>query len=81
MMCAYLLRRADPARPPGRISRGFEAAFDRVHRTYASSLDWALSAKPLVMLILAAVIGLNIYLYMAIPKGFFPTQDSGRRAP
>ena len=31
-----------------------------------------------MMLILAAVIGLNVYLYMAVPKGFFPTQDSGR---
>jgi len=78
MMCAYLLRRSDPARPPGRISRWFEAGFDRVHRAYELSLDWSLSAKPLMMLILAAVIGLNVYLYTAIPKGFFPTQDSGR---
>ncbi len=78
MMCAFLLRRADPERPPGRISRWFEAGFDRVHRTYGRSLDWALSAKPLMMLILAAVIGLNVYLYTVVPKGFFPTQDSGR---
>ena len=78
MMCAYLLRRADPARPPGRISRAFEAGFNRLHRSYETSLDWALSAKPLVMLILVAVIGLNVYLYMAVPKGFFPQQDSGR---
>ena len=78
MMCAYLLRRTDPERRPGRISRWFEAGFDRLHKTYETSLDWALSAKPLMMLILAAVIGLNVYLYIAIPKGFFPTQDSGR---
>ncbi|WP_293907433.1 efflux RND transporter permease subunit [Phenylobacterium sp.] len=78
MMCAFLLRRADPDQPPGRLARWFEAGFDRLQRTYGRSLDWALSAKPLVMLILAAVIGLNVYLYIAIPKGFFPTQDSGR---
>ncbi|MDB5450209.1 MAG: nodulation protein, partial [Phenylobacterium sp.] len=54
------------------------AGFDRVLRMYGRSLDWALAAKPLVMLILIAVIGLNVYLYMAIPKGFFPQQDSGR---
>jgi multidrug efflux pump len=78
MMCAYLLRRSAPDRRPGRISRFFEDGFNFLQRTYASSLDWALSAKPLVMLVLAAVIGLNVYLYIASPKGFFPTQDSGR---
>jgi multidrug efflux pump len=78
MMCAFLLRRANPDRPPGRVSRAFEAGFGHIHRTYEKSLDWALSAKPLMMLILVTVIGLNVYLYMAIPKGFFPQQDSGR---
>jgi multidrug efflux pump len=78
MMCAYLLRRSDPERRPGRVSRAFEAGFDRLHKAYQVSLDWALSAKPLMMLILAAVIGLNVFLYAAVPKGFFPQQDSGR---
>ncbi|MDB5497040.1 MAG: nodulation protein [Phenylobacterium sp.] len=78
MMCAYLLRPKADEREPGRVARFFEAGFDRVLRMYGRSLDWALAAKPLVMLILIAVIGLNVYLYMAIPKGFFPQQDSGR---
>jgi multidrug efflux pump len=78
MMCAYLLRRQNPERKPGRIARAFEWGFERTLKAYEASLDWALSAKPLMMLILAAVIGLNIYLYMVVPKGFFPTQDSGR---
>jgi multidrug efflux pump len=78
MMCAYLLRPKADEREPGRVARFFEAGFERVLRTYGRSLDWALAAKPLVMLILLAVIGLNVYLYMAIPKGFFPQQDSGR---
>ncbi len=78
MMCAYLLRRHNPDRTPGRLARWSEAGFNRLHKSYETSLDWALSAKPLMMLILAAVIGLNVYLYMAVPKGFFPQQDSGR---
>jgi multidrug efflux pump len=78
MMCAYLLRSKDEEKPPGAVSRAFDRGFRRLHRAYEHSLDFALSAKPLMMLILFAIIGLNVYLYMAIPKGFFPIQDSGR---
>jgi multidrug efflux pump len=56
----------------------FDRGFQAVHGAYEKSLDFALSAKPLMMLILVAIIGLNVFLYMAIPKGFFPIQDSGR---
>jgi multidrug efflux pump len=79
MMCAFLLRsKEEDAKGQGRVSRLLERGFNRIARTYEGSLDFALSARPLMMLILAAVIGLNVYLYMAIPKGFFPIQDSGR---
>jgi multidrug efflux pump len=78
MMCAWLLRREVRTRPPNRAARWLEAGWSRLLVTYEGSLDWALSAKPLVMLILAAVIGLNVYLYMAVPKGFFPQQESRR---
>jgi multidrug efflux pump len=78
MMCAYMLRSKTDEKPPGRVSRAFAAGFDALHRSYEKSLDFALSARPLMLLIMAAVIGLNVYLYTAIPKGFFPTQDSGR---
>jgi multidrug efflux pump len=78
MMCAYLLRAKDEEKPEGRIGRAFARGFEWLHKSYEHSLDFALSAKPLMMLILAAIIGLNIFLYMAIPKGFFPNQDSGR---
>ena len=79
MMCAYLLPRGgEPDRPQGRIGRFAKRGFDRVQSTYAASLDWALGAKPIVILILFVVIALNVYLYTVIPKGFFPTQDSGR---
>ncbi|MBO9561108.1 MAG: efflux RND transporter permease subunit [Caulobacter sp.] len=78
MMCAYLLRPPKEGKREGRIARFFEAGFERIHRTYEYSLDWALAAKPLVVLILVVVIGLTGWLYVAVPKGFFPQQDSGQ---
>ena len=78
MMCAWLLKPGHDTQAPGRIARGFESAFNRLLRGYAVCLDWALASKALVMLALLAVIGLNVYLYMAVPKGFFPQQDSGQ---
>ncbi len=45
---------------------------------YEHSLDWALDSKALVMLIFLFVIGLNVYLFTAAPKGFFPKQDTGQ---
>jgi multidrug efflux pump len=80
MMCAWLLKpggRAD-SKPPGRIARVAERGYAWTLRRYEASLDWALSSKALVMLILVAVIGLNVYLFAAAPKGFFPQQDSGQ---
>jgi multidrug efflux pump len=78
MLCAWLLNTGgDRRRPPGRISRWFEAGFTLVRRTYEGSLDWALANAWLVMLILAAVVVLNVYLFSVVPKGFFPQQDTG----
>jgi multidrug efflux pump len=81
MLCAWFLRRRDaeealPARRPGRINRLLERAYLRAERTYAASLDWALAMKPLVLLLLACVVALTVYLYIAVPKGFFPQQES-----
>ncbi len=78
MMCAWLLRPDAHTQKPGRISRWFDASFQRVLRTYEVSLDWALASKLVVMLSLVAVVGLNVYLYIAAPKGFFPQQDTGQ---
>ncbi|WP_431096760.1 efflux RND transporter permease subunit [Polaromonas aquatica] len=81
MMCAWLLKPDAHGNKPGRfagVARWFENAFNRVHRSYEVSLDWALHSKLLVMLILAAVVGLNVYLYVKAPKGFFPQQDTGQ---
>ena len=82
MMCAWLLRsegeRKAKQRPPGRLARWAEAGFARVLAWYEASLDWALASLWLVLFILACVIGLNVYLFSAAPKGFFPQQDTGQ---
>jgi multidrug efflux pump len=44
---------------------------------YRRSLGWALRHGPLMMLMLATI-ALNVYLYVIVPKGFFPQQDTGR---
>src|SRR5262249_24676304 len=62
----------------GRLYRWSERGFDLLLRGYRRTLDGALRHPLLVVLSLAAVLGLNAYLYVAIPKGFFPQQDTGR---
>jgi multidrug efflux pump len=76
MLCAWFLRPGGERRQRSRLSRTLERGYARVERTYAASLDWALEMKPLVLLLLACVIGLTAYLYVVIPKGFFPQQQS-----
>ena len=81
MMCAWLLPpggAAAKAKRPGRLARWSERGFARVLSWYEASLDWALASLWLVLFILVAVIGLNVYLFSAAPKGFFPQQDTGQ---
>lgn len=79
MMCAWLLKPGHThAGPPGPIARFFERGFNAILKGYEHSLDWALSSVWLVMLSLVFVIGLNFYLFAAIPKGGFPQQDTGQ---
>ena len=78
MMCAWLLKAKADEAPPGRLARLFERGFTTMHRSYETSLDWAIGNVWLVMVILVAVIGLNGYLFKVVPKGFFPQQDSGQ---
>jgi multidrug efflux pump len=79
MLCAMLLKPEEPnAKPPGRLARMSEGVYQWSLRTYAHSLDWALASKAVVMVVLLAVVGLNFYLFAAIPKGYFPEQDNGQ---
>ena len=80
MMCARLLRarRLDEEKKQGRISRWTDIAIGRVNRVYELTLTWALRFPFLVFLTLVAAVGLNIYLYIIVPTGFLPQQDTGR---
>ncbi|MDR6870766.1 multidrug efflux pump [Bosea sp. BE125] len=77
MMCAVLLRKQTGERH-GRLYRGSERVFEWMLDGYRSSLSLALRHPRSIMLIFASVVGLNVYLYDIIPKGFFPQQDTGR---
>src|SRR5450830_712204 len=77
MMCARLLRR-EGARAHGRAYRASERAFAVLLGWYEASLAWALRHSLIMMALLAATICLNVYLYIIVPKGFFPQQDTGR---
>jgi multidrug efflux pump len=77
MMCARLLRPHDQEKH-GRLYRASERAFDAILRRYERSLGWVLRHQPLVLLITLATMAASVYLYVIIPKGFFPQQDTGR---
>jgi multidrug efflux pump len=72
MMCGLFLR-PQPARDERR-----PGLFAHVRSGYARSLTWALRHSFLVLLIFVAMICLNVWLYVIVPKGFFPQQDTGR---
>jgi multidrug efflux pump len=77
MMCSRLLRRPGEEKP-GRLFRWSEAAFDRLHRGYARSLAFVLRYPLPTLLVFFVTLGVNVWLYTIVPKGFFPTQDTGR---
>jgi multidrug efflux pump len=75
MMCAYLLNNDQSH---GWMYRTSERAFDWVVNLYGSTLSVALRFRAVTLLVLLATIGLNAYLFIRVPKGFFPQQDNGR---
>ncbi len=77
MMCAKLLGRGRK-RDPSSFGRKFEAGFDALRGAYRRTLEIALDHPRATLLVLMATVGLNIYLYVVIPKGFFPSQDTGQ---
>ena len=77
MMCARVLRSRRQAEH-GRVYRASERVFDGLLRGYNATLSWALRHPRIMIGLTFATIGLNVYLYMIVPKGFFPQQDTGR---
>jgi len=76
MMCAYLLR-AVPKAEQGQV-RGFGKLLLMVQQGYGRSLKWALTHARWVLVMLLATVALNVWLYISVPKTFFPEQDTGR---
>ena len=75
MMCAHLLKEV---RSHGWMYRTSERGFDWVVSRYGSTLSLALRFRAITLIVLLATIGLNVYLFLKVPKGFFPQQDNGR---
>nr|WP_294513105.1 efflux RND transporter permease subunit [uncultured Rhodopila sp.] len=72
MLCALFLKPADRRLPKKRT------LFDRVQGFYGRTLAWSLRHPLFVVLVLLVTVGLNVALYVIVPKGFFPQQDTGR---
>src|ERR1700678_3466889 len=77
MMCAVLLR-SHSNEGHGRLYRASERFFDTMLDFYRRTLSATLRHPLAIILLFFAVLGLNVYLYVIIPKGFFPQQDTGR---
>ena len=77
MMCARLLQPAS-GRRHGLLYRASERGFDWMLRRYDTSVSWALRHGRFMLVLTLLTVGVNIYLFAVVPKGFFPQQDTGR---
>jgi multidrug efflux pump len=76
MMCSRILRKT-PEEQQGRFFRASERVFDSVIAFYGRTLKFVLGYQTITLLIAAATLVLTVVLYIVIPKGFFPVQDTG----
>jgi multidrug efflux pump len=76
-MCAKFLRPLNEQKH-GRLYRFSEWCFDRILLGYRHSLGWVLRHQRFTMLVTIITAALSVYLYVIVPKGFFPQQDTGR---
>src|ERR1700753_2383851 len=76
MMCSRILRH-HPEAQQGRFYRASEKVFERMIAFYGRTLKWVLQYQTITLLVALATLVLTILLYIAIPKGFFPVQDTG----
>jgi multidrug efflux pump len=76
MLCAKLLKHTDPSKQ-GRFYKVSERMFDNTIAFYGRTLDWVLEHRNLTLAVAVATLAFTIFLYVVIPKGFFPVQDTG----
>jgi multidrug efflux pump len=77
MMCAHMLK-SKQEEHHNWFFRLSEGVFQRILGGYDRSLSWVLRHQPLTLAVTLATLGVSVYLYITIPKGFFPQQDVGR---
>lgn len=77
MLCARFLKAHDHHKKPNLIERVFEAGFQGMLGAYRWTLDWVLKARILMLIFTLATVYISAQLYIDIPKGFFPTEDTG----
>ncbi|MHB8216353.1 MAG: multidrug efflux RND transporter permease subunit [Candidatus Sulfotelmatobacter sp.] len=77
-MCAKFLRAPEKDERHNRLYRGSEWVFDKTLATYRHALTWVLDYQLLTLIVTILVACLSVYLYIKVPKGFFPQQDTGR---
>jgi len=75
-MCAKILRHRRPEEM-SRFARKSGEWFDALIARYGRLLNWVLDHQPLTLIVAAATLALTVLLYVVIPKGFFPVQDTG----
>ncbi|EPJ88154.1 MULTISPECIES: MdtB/MuxB family multidrug efflux RND transporter permease subunit [Pseudomonas] len=77
MMCARLLKREPKPEEQSRFYRASGAWLDWLIEAYGRKLRWVLKHQPLTLLVAVGTLALTVFLYMIVPKGFFPVQDTG----
>jgi hydrophobe/amphiphile efflux-1 (HAE1) family protein len=77
MLCSRMLKPARRERRPGLIYRACETAFQLLYRAYDRTLRGALAARGIMLLVTLLTLTAAVYLYVVIPKGFFPIEDTG----
>jgi multidrug efflux pump len=76
MMCARLLKHT-PEEQQSRLFRASQDVYDRILEFYARTLRWVLQHQTGTLLVAVATLVLTVLLYIVVPKGFFPVQDTG----
>ena len=77
MLCSRFLKAHDEKRQHGRLFMLFERGFQAFHDWYERSLRVVLRHQPLTLLVFVSTLATTVLLYIVIPKGFFPQQDTG----
>ena len=77
MLCARVLKNHTGDEKQNFVLRAFEALFDGMKRAYEWSLDWVIRFRAIMLMVTIATIAGTIWLYVVVPKGFFPVEDTG----